>query len=461
MKKILLTLSIIVCFGISQDLHAQIPNALQKKRAEMLQNAADSKEAEEAAKLEEQKKKEAEEASRLAEQKKRAEQEAARLEEEKKQKQQNDQHPPNQPPKDEREQAPTLGNQPAHPPVKTPSDQGRIATDADAEKAKKEAEAKAKAEAEAKARQEAEAKAKEEEKKKKATPYERPRKRVRTPISDPKTTLPKEGIKDKIEPKTLPTLPGVMIPATIPQQEEPKEEKKVEMVTYPIQVPVHTTPIQKKEEKKNKTYKLKITVSDIICEETARRNKTAEYSLTVRSLFQRNNQIVKPKETSGTSSSSETSLVGQYSSLKIIKSNPGHRISPSRILGDYVVYEISEEDLEKNDLQLRIHQIMIEGEGLFGHTFMLFEGDSPNVAVKDVVNTLLGRRNFNPAARYPYDNNIPEHIKFDLFDGFSLPLTKVNYITDKLVLEGPIRSRNDGKKVKEKAFVWYRFELID
>lgn len=250
MKKILLTLSIIVCFGISQDLHAQIPNALQKKRAEMLQNAADSKEAEEAAKLEEQKKKEAEEASRLAEQKKRAEQEAARLEEEKKQKQQNDQHPPNQPPKDEREQAPTLGNQPAQPPVKTPSDQGRIGTDADAEKAKKEAEAKAKAETEAKARQEAEAKAKEEEKKKKATPAERPRKRVRTPISEPKTTLPKEGIKDKIEPKTLPTLPGVMIPATIPQQEEPKEEKKVEMVTYPIQVPVHTTPIQKKRKRR-------------------------------------------------------------------------------------------------------------------------------------------------------------------------------------------------------------------
>lgn len=92
---------------------------------------------------------------------------------------------------------------------------------------------------------------------------------------------------------------------------------------------------------------------------------------------------------------------------------------------------------------------------------MNYDNQIVSIALKQVVEVLQKKRQLNMSMRYPYDNSIPSSIKFDVFDGVSLPLTRVGYITDKIVLEGPIRARNVGAKVKEKAFIWYRIELVD
>lgn len=83
-----------------------------------------------------------------------------------------------------------------------------------------------------------------------------------------------------------------------------------------------------------------------------------------------------------------------------------------------------------------------------------------NVAIHDVLAILQGNKKLNETTKYLKDSDVSSELLFDHFDGLSIPLRNVNK-NGKMILEGPIRARNKGSELIEKAFVWMRFELID
>lgn len=152
---------------------------------------------------------------------------------------------------------------------------------------------------------------------------------------------------------------------------------------------------------------------------------------------------------------------GRDSQIHVTQSKLPLTRSPN--VNNSVVYEISDEEIKDKNAEFIIDTFVVEYSTSFGTDADIILNHDPrriNVAIHDVLAILQGNKKINEDKKYLKDGSVPQSLLFDHFDGISLPLRNVNK-NGKIILEGPIRARNKGSELVEKAFVWMRFELID
>jgi hypothetical protein len=300
----------------------------------------------------------------------------------------------------------------------------------------------------------------------------------------------------------------------IKKTEEKKEEKTSELKILPLPLqPVTVIGVIPK-----KTYKLKITATDIQCIASTDRDKIDDYEINQSVLYKAKGKIKRPIsrdfnsyrlltkrlnlseeqliETmlkgfvddyifevprSNRSGASHQAYVARAGVSRLIYGNYGKRENKDfftkassefitigakegagrnlKNLNNSMVFQITQEELNDTNAEMIIYTLVSERSSEYSSDTIHYnhDGTETYVAIKDVLDILTGNRKLN--ATDPYlDGAIAKGIKFDKFDGFKLPLTKVNYPT-KTILEGPIRAR--GKTAANKAALWIRFELID
>ena len=135
--------------------------------------------------------------------------------------------------------------------------------------------------------------------------------------------------------------------------------------------------------------------------------------------------------------------------------NIGTQRTPN--INSSLVFEISPEEANDRNAKFTIDTWVKE----YSSTDVVLNHDPRKieVAIHDVLAILTGARPLGETERFK-DHSISSNVQLHHFDGLSLPLADVGY-NGKIILEGPIRARNKGNALNEKAFVWMRFELID
>lgn len=133
-------------------------------------------------------------------------------------------------------------------------------------------------------------------------------------------------------------------------------------------------------------------------------------------------------------------------------------------INHHLVFELTPDQVNDKNAEFLIDTFVVEystdWKGKDTSIKLLHDPRRTKVAIHDVLAILQGKKELKANTSYVKDGGVPASFKFDHFDGASLPLRNVNP-NGKIILEGPIRARNKGKKLIEKAFVWMRFELID
>lgn len=86
---------------------------------------------------------------------------------------------------------------------------------------------------------------------------------------------------------------------------------------------------------------------------------------------------------------------------------------------------------------------------------VLMNNDPISVKIKDVVEILLGLRNLDANTNY-HDTTIGKGVRFHNFGSGFMHLADIQKLSNKKVLEGPIRVGSPGQK----AAVWVQFELL-
>lgn len=250
-----------------------------------------------------------------------------------------------------------------------------------------------------------------------------------------------------------------------------------------------------------KTYKLKITTTDVECIKKSNKHPLEEYRIfqtisyvsegktKVPNEFSSKGKIQKPlvfdAVKGGYFRQAERVKNDEFSNLRkflykdipatsyVLIDNINNRNAipfkaglnsrgASKNIDHTFIYTITESDMNDPTAKMVIHTTLGEYSGrknLDYYSLLVFDLESPllEVSIKDVLAILTGKRPLNANKQY-LDPDIAKGIMFDAFDGFKLYLSKVNY-PNNIVLEGPIRKRTASGK--EKAAVWMRFELIE
>lgn len=254
------------------------------------------------------------------------------------------------------------------------------------------------------------------------------------------------------------------------------DNEKIGMTSKSTQTVETCVPLPKK-------LKLKVSLAGIDCETTEDRDKYADYELKQHVFYKVGGKIKTPiqkKYNKFGSSCTPNGLANSNGYVPLICGSDKQQIHvaeqkyksvPREKRGDnvsnFVVYEIDSEEASANNAEFIIRTYLKEkSDDWRGNPAdIMMNNDNPNVevAIKDVLATLTKARTLSNDGKYRGDGAMDQNLTFDYFGGGNrLQLTQVTMGNDgRIILEGAIRARNSGKDVREKAFLWVRFELID
>src|SRR5690606_19911100 len=284
-----------------------------------------------------------------------------------------------------------------------------------------------------------------------------------------------------------------------PLSEKPKVQKDAEAIQVLHTPMLQGTLVAVPPKQPTKTYKLKITTTDIQCISSSDSDKIDDYEITQSIYYETKKGVKRPvKRTAsairdgiGDNSSesmlkwlvaNDNSFSGQFSPGSEKHRNPVPGLNTLvrfeenkqlhvkqgngrgiKNINNSMTFEITQEELDDKQAKMIIYTRVIEKsssslaivEGFkSSDIFYNYDGYERAVALTDVLRILTGKRKLNATIPY-FETTIAKGIKFDDFDGMVLPLTRVDY-PDKIILEGPIRAR--GKTAANKAAIWVRFE---
>jgi len=221
--------------------------------------------------------------------------------------------------------------------------------------------------------------------------------------------------------------------------------------------------------------KLKVTLLQIQCETTQDGDNYADYGITQHVRYKANGNVNTPISTDikkfnsacppgniNTNWAGSTSLICGSINRQIHTSESNVTGQRSPNINNSIVFNITPDEANDKNAKFMIDTWVKEySSNTFGRDDVVMNKDPRKlkVAIHDVLAILNGPKELNALEHY-FDGGVSSALKFDNFDGTSLPLRKVNY-PGKMILEGPIRARNRGSDLDEKAFVWMRFEIID
>lgn len=219
-----------------------------------------------------------------------------------------------------------------------------------------------------------------------------------------------------------------------------------------------------------KNLKLKVTLSDVQSIVTADSDKKADLGVAQHILYKANGKAkvpavkninLYPGDCPPGLSGNTTLWPGAVSMICGNSKNQIHVVEGSRKMGNInnsIVFHISPDEFYDSNAEFLIHTEVKEYNT---SKDILLNLDPPRikVAIKEVLSILNGIRPLQADSKFKLDDGIAKGMQFDYFNNNELPLANVG--GTKIILEGPIRARNNDKNLTDKAAVWVRFELID
>lgn len=139
--------------------------------------------------------------------------------------------------------------------------------------------------------------------------------------------------------------------------------------------------------------------------------------------------------------------------VTVSKTVGGNR-SPN--INNSVIFDITHQEANDKNAKFTIDTYVKEYSN--PDIVMNYDPRKMEVAIHDVLAILSGIKTIKDDHSF-FDGSVSRSLKFDNFNGLSLPLRNVGTGSE-IILEGPIRARNKGSASNEKAFVWMRFELV-
>ena len=243
-----------------------------------------------------------------------------------------------------------------------------------------------------------------------------------------------------------------------------------------------------------KVYKLKITLMGIQCIASSDDDKKDDYGIQQHIYYKANGKFKKPESRNinkfdadcdelldngdmekdmddhiladikapnlraNFSEGANALLCGSY--RKQIHAEQGRERNSN--INNSMTFHISQAEYDDRSAEMKIHTTITEynAPGLFGgnnNRTYNYDGRLQNVAIKDVLDILTGKKDIYPTKPY-MDSGILKGTLLDHFDGNKLPLYQVDYKSN-IILEGPIRGR--GATDGNRAALWMRYELVD
>lgn len=222
----------------------------------------------------------------------------------------------------------------------------------------------------------------------------------------------------------------------------------------------------------SKGMKLKVTLLQIQSKNTQDRDQIADLGIVQHIRYQANGKALKPSKVTlnkfkdnpkcnlgggGGEWPGSTPLICGNSSRQI-HVTVTDKVDTKRTtnIDNSMIFDIAHQDANDTNAEFIIDTYVKE----YSKKDIVMNEDprKTKVAIHDVLAILNGIKEIHEDHSF-FDGGVNKSIKFDNFDGNSLPLRKVNE-KGKTILEGPIRARNKGSSNDEKAFVWMQFELL-
>lgn len=276
---------------------------------------------------------------------------------------------------------------------------------------------------------------------------------------------------------------------TAPKKKDEKDS--ISIMTMPVIVSkvAIATPIQK-------TYKLKITLTDVQCIASSDSDEIDDYGIQQHIYYKANGKIKRPiskdirkfKDNCDDRIDNGNMYISGGDNVhgKAIKDivweganglvcgdhkNQLHvkqgRSKRSLNVNNSMTFLITQAEYDDKNAEMIINTTVTEYNSTLDRNAMLFgsnnnrtynyDGKKVHVSIRDVLDALTGIRPLKTTKPF-FDTTIASGMKFDNFEGFKLPLTKVDY-DRKTILEGVLRAR--GATPANKAAIWLRFELVD
>lgn len=116
-----------------------------------------------------------------------------------------------------------------------------------------------------------------------------------------------------------------------------------------------------------------------------------------------------------------------------------------------MVYEITPEEANDTNAIFELDNWVKEYSGGSNDVDMNKDGRRTKVAIHDVLAILISNNKTLDNVSVYNDGGVNQNLEVSNLDGVSLPLRYTN--DGSKMLEGPIRGRNRGKDVNQKAFV--------
>ncbi len=222
----------------------------------------------------------------------------------------------------------------------------------------------------------------------------------------------------------------------------------------------------------NKGLMLKVTLLELQCDVSGDSDRIGDFGITQHILYKANGEIIKPVEKhinkfpNNTNCDpgginrpwqGSTALICGNKNRQIHEAESKKPLRRNPNINNSIVFNITPAQANDKNAEFIIDTWVKE----YSNNDVVMNKDPRKlkVAIHDVLASLQGIRTVDNKDSY-FDGGVNHKLKFDHFDGIALPLRDVGY-AGKTILEGPIRARNKGKDLNQKAFVWMRFQLID
>ena len=244
-----------------------------------------------------------------------------------------------------------------------------------------------------------------------------------------------------------------------------------------------------------KVYKLKITLMGIQCIASSDSDKKDDYGIQQHIYYKANSKIKRPVSKDIKKFKADCDDRIDDGNLYINGGDNLHGKAKKDIVweganallcGDYknqihveqgrdrssninnsMTFHISQAEYDDSTAEMIINTTVTEYNSTLDRNIIMFgsnnnrtynyDGRKKDVAIKDVLDILTGKRDIYPTKPF-MDSGVLKGIKLDHFDGTKMPLYQIDY-KPKIILEGPLRAR--GATAANKAALWMRFELMD
>jgi hypothetical protein len=220
----------------------------------------------------------------------------------------------------------------------------------------------------------------------------------------------------------------------------------------------------------SKNMKLKVTLLELQCDTSGDSDDRGDFGITqhvrykanggnwktpIKTTINKFRSTCDPGDINRNWTGSTALICGNTNNqIHVNESNEPMRRNPN--INNSMVFEITPQEASDKNAVFEIDTWVKEYSN--SDVVMNHDPRKTAVAIHDVIAILKGIKSIdNSNASAYFDGGVNSSLKFYNFDGVSLPLRKVG----DNILEGPIRARNRGGDLNQKAFVWMRFEIID